>query len=899
MADKQSRLAEIYKAEKSKGGGLASTLGKRVIEKIDPRQFFNQKGFMASAMPSLFKSYKAQTASAATSKGLGGGSFSTGVLENKLDVLVNETRELKIHSKIAAKNSVVLPSMARDMNVTRQNIVKLVKLQGGTATTKADMFFKRAGDREAGYESKFSKAGGVASTKPTQVGAKPEESGGFFSTLMTTLSGVGGFASKLIGFFSSIFGIILASGIIGQFLADEETKKTVKDFISKVLTKFFNGVSDTFDVIKESFNHPEVQKSIRKAINSIISAIGEFLSIKITKLFDTPFGEVNLTIGGALAAVVAGFVAFKASIATLTAAVLGAAGKMAVGGAAGGAPGVPGKPGGILGKVATGALIAWGATEGYIALKNWNWGKGTNLSDKEKKEFSDKTAAELKLKTGLDPTTEEVQQAVEQKLTNQKVTSQKEDMAVRGTALGVATAATGASAISAVSKQVAPVASKVAAAGLEAATKPNSVWGKFLEFVAKKSPRLFASIGYRLASSGLAATVPGPGWLYAAMQLGMSIYTALELFDLWKQFNNLPSTDDNIETPTLSTSTTPIVEGAGGAAFAMYSKPGMQPKSAPVPYSAAADSQAANTTTPSSIPSIPGSSKERLKTPTIEKFDYKKYKELVGKREGDGKYDTDNTYGFLGKYQFGGLALETFGYLKPGTGADKKSVYNPSNWTGKNGMNSADDFKKASDIQEKLMNAYTDMNLKGLQKSGVITGEDSGSAVASKLYAAHHGGVGGANQFFLKNKDTADFAFANASVGKSASLMATAYETGQIGGAEYSGLGGSGGTAVASAAKPESSVGSMLAGMVGSSGSSMLASLAASAPNAGSLLESLTGGYEDMLRSLTERLAPNITNVTNNTVAGGGGNQQGMPSIPSAFDDEMVKLMDRSIYGSA
>jgi flagellum-specific peptidoglycan hydrolase FlgJ len=75
---------------------------------------------------------------------------------------------------------------------------------------------------------------------------------------------------------------------------------------------------------------------------------------------------------------------------------------------------------------------------------------------------------------------------------------------------------------------------------------------------------------------------------------------------------------------------------------------------------------------------------------------------------------------------------------------------------------------------------------------------------------------------------------------------------------------------------------------------SPLATLMASMPNAGSLLGSLTGGYEDMLRSLTERLAPNITNVTNNTVASGGGNQQGTPSIPSAFDDAFLNLLERA-----
>jgi len=180
MADKQSRLAEIYKAEKSKGGGIASTLGKRTLEKVDPRQFFNQKGFMAAALPSLFKSYSATPVKSGEKvASLSSGSLSSGALETKLDILTGETRELKIHSKIAAKNSESLPIMARDMNVMRQNITKLVKLQGGTAASRADMFFMKSGERESAYENRFGKEGGKSKT-PTQVGAKPEEKKGIF-----------------------------------------------------------------------------------------------------------------------------------------------------------------------------------------------------------------------------------------------------------------------------------------------------------------------------------------------------------------------------------------------------------------------------------------------------------------------------------------------------------------------------------------------------------------------------------------------------------------------------------------------------------------------------------------------------------------------------------------------
>ena len=261
MADTQSRLAEIYKAEKSKGGGIASTLGKRTLEKVDPRQFFNQKGFMAAALPSLFKSYSATPAkSGAKVSSLGSGSFSSGALETKLDMLTGETRELKIHSKLAAKNSVVLPSMARDMNVTRQNIVKLVKLQGGTATTKADMFFKRAGDRESGYESRFSKAGGLATKTPTQVGAKPEEKG----------------SGGILGFLGTIASYLLKGGLlgllaigVGKLLENQDVADGIKSFIKQVILGIQNIIQKGSEILGDLFSDPEVKEGFIKTFVAV------------------------------------------------------------------------------------------------------------------------------------------------------------------------------------------------------------------------------------------------------------------------------------------------------------------------------------------------------------------------------------------------------------------------------------------------------------------------------------------------------------------------------------------------------------------------------------------------------------------------------------------------------
>ena len=64
---------------------------------------------------------------------------------------------------IIAKNSLALPGMARDMNVLRQNIVKLVKLKNAEAITKADKFFKTEDKREAELEDARKKEA------PTQV----------------------------------------------------------------------------------------------------------------------------------------------------------------------------------------------------------------------------------------------------------------------------------------------------------------------------------------------------------------------------------------------------------------------------------------------------------------------------------------------------------------------------------------------------------------------------------------------------------------------------------------------------------------------------------------------------------------------------------------------------------
>ncbi len=93
---------------------------------------------------------------------------------------------------IIAKNSLALPGMARDMNVLRQNIVKLVKLKNKEAiTTKADKFFKTEDQKEAELEAARKKETAPKQEKSgrdkKQKEEKDEDGGGILSSIFKAL----------------------------------------------------------------------------------------------------------------------------------------------------------------------------------------------------------------------------------------------------------------------------------------------------------------------------------------------------------------------------------------------------------------------------------------------------------------------------------------------------------------------------------------------------------------------------------------------------------------------------------------------------------------------------------------------------------------------------------------
>lgn len=122
-------------------------------------------------------------------------------------------------------------------------------------------------------------------------------------------------------------------------------------------------------------------------------------------------------------------------------------------------------------------------------------------------------------------------------------------------------------------------------------------------------------------------------------------------------------------------------------------------------------------------------------------------KDALGARESNNNYQAVNQLGYMGKYQMGAAMLTDLGYVKRGT--TNRQLNDPSVYTGKDGINSKEDFLGNSAVQEKAMDAELAMNEKRLRSMGVIDANSSQQEVSGFLAVSHLLGTGGARN--LKN----------------------------------------------------------------------------------------------------------------------------------------------------
>jgi len=277
-----ARLAEIYKQEIKTGGSFGTAMSKGLGEKIDTRQIFDRSGVVATMFPAL-KSYRATP-----------GQAKTPTAASSLPSLSMDTSQLSLiteATKITAKNSIVLPSMARDMYLLKQNIVKLVKGSGQTPQTKAGDWLSRQMARESSYESKMKsagKAGGSigAANLTSILGTKRDgqssstalfvkDSGGFdVGDILPALTKGAGLGTLLTGILGTLGPLLLAgTGLAllgalfvklykskGSFLDEEEGKKI--DDIAKT-----GGLAGVKDEAAKQAKLPEYERTKAELAN--------------------------------------------------------------------------------------------------------------------------------------------------------------------------------------------------------------------------------------------------------------------------------------------------------------------------------------------------------------------------------------------------------------------------------------------------------------------------------------------------------------------------------------------------------------------------------------------------------------------------------------------------------
>ncbi len=186
-------FTDLVRAQRQSGKSAATSLSGAYnqlnMQRFDPRNaLFSQTGLMTALFPSL-KGYQASPISKKSP---------TSMISPEVSGSPTALSSIARDARISARNSMALPSIAR-------NMAQLVRIWGGTPSK----YFEGAKQKEEKYESKF------GSGKKGLPGLGKTAGGGGFN-IMGMLSGIGGAAGGLLGGAASIIGSIF--GGIGSLV---------------------------------------------------------------------------------------------------------------------------------------------------------------------------------------------------------------------------------------------------------------------------------------------------------------------------------------------------------------------------------------------------------------------------------------------------------------------------------------------------------------------------------------------------------------------------------------------------------------------------------------------------------------------------------------------------------
>jgi len=199
-----AKFTDVYKQElKSKGvlSSIGSSVLKQTKERLDPRNIlFGGKGFIGATGRKIFgEGFKAVPQKRLREDG-------DSLKAEALGALLESSKRTEGQLVIIGKNTMPLRAISRDMNVVRQNIIKLVKLGGGNATNKADAFFRSQKEEEAAYENALRKL--ETKTDSGKKVSKEGQSTGQMGLLGSLFGGLKSLGSSLAGILTATLGKI-------------------------------------------------------------------------------------------------------------------------------------------------------------------------------------------------------------------------------------------------------------------------------------------------------------------------------------------------------------------------------------------------------------------------------------------------------------------------------------------------------------------------------------------------------------------------------------------------------------------------------------------------------------------------------------------------------------------
>jgi len=113
------------------------------------------------------------------------------------------------------------------------------------------------------------------------------------------------------------------------------------------------------------------------------------------------------------------------------------------------------------------------------------------------------------------------------------------------------------------------------------------------------------------------------------------------------------------------------------------------------------------------------------------------YAEIMAEKESSNDPTVINSLGYVGLYQMGTMALKDAGYIDPKAPNSNSALENSKYWTGKNKVESLDDFLRSESEQTAALKTLTNLNEKRLRKRKVITDKTTPEEMYGHLAGAH------------------------------------------------------------------------------------------------------------------------------------------------------------------